>query len=189
MEKITLTRADVENAHTYIPLKDKTALAETIARGCIVSVETSLTDDESGEVTALPSRAQEDMMTKRRALMGCLMCYYLRQPFDGWQEDICAPLDLYDQWAGSHVFNQLSRMKYSGAAGLRDKIFDLMEDYRELEKMVNGAIHTLLEHMNDPAARIVQMMNAQLTPESLKAAEAEMKRLSGALQGLEKNGK
>jgi hypothetical protein len=131
--------------------------------------------DEKGEAS-VPNRAEEDVLYSRRAAMGVFLRHYLNYEFEGWEEDIALPLNLYDQWAGSHVFNQLERLK--SVAAVRDKVFDILADYKEFVKLLNNAIYTRINHQNDAVLRFNQMMESSTTPEAFQQAREELVKLA-----------
>lgn len=84
----------------------------------------------------------------------------------------------YDAWAGSHVFNQLERWKRDG--DLKFKAYDLLYDYKDLEKRFSAQISSLLAVQNDPVIRQAQQMTASVKElpvvlEQLKALQEENK--------------
>ena len=78
----------------------------------------------------------------------------------------------YDRWAAAHILNQIERMKSN--ASLRDKCFDLLQDYKTLEKMLNTEVYGLIRAMNDSVSRIIAQIQASTTPESMKNAMAQL---------------
>ena len=75
--------------------------------------------------------------------------------------------DDYDLVGGVQLVNQIDRMKKQSDA-LRDKAYDLLADYRDLEKMLNTEINANLAVMNDVVARMAMSSAAAMTPESMK---------------------
>ena len=55
---------------------------------------------------------------------------------------------------------------------LRDKAFDLLADFRDLEKMLNTEIYANLAVMNDVVARMNMAMQSAVTPEKLQELTA-----------------
>lgn len=172
MEKIVITGEMIDKAESYLPLARKLAIIEVITPLCISTVRLV---DEKGEAS-VPNRAEEDVLYSRRAAMGVFLRHYLNYEFEGWEEDIALPLNLYDQWAGSHVFNQLERLK--SVAAVRDKVFDILADYKEFVKLLNNAIYTRINHQNDAVLRFNQMMESNTTPEAFQQAREELIKLA-----------
>lgn len=172
MEKIVITGEMVDKAESYLPLARKLAIIEAVTPLCISTVRLV---DEKGEAS-VPNRAEEDVLYSRRAAMGVFLRHYLNYEFEGWEEDIALPLNLYDQWAGSHIFNQLERLKSMTA--VRDKVFDILADYKEFVKLLNNAIYTRINHQNDFVLRFNQMIESSTTPEAFQEAREELVKLA-----------
>ena len=77
--------------------------------------------------------------------------------------------------------NQLERMK--GNAELRDKVFDILRDYRDLEKRLSTAVYNAMQVMNDPANRLLQKIQMDTSEQAL---EAQKKNLDDLMSELEK---
>ena len=52
---------------------------------------------------------------------------------------------------------------------LQEKIYDLLADYKLLEKLLNAECYGMLPAMNDTVSRFQMMMSAQTTPEAMEA--------------------
>ena len=87
--------------------------------------------------------------------------------------------DDYDRWAGGHLFNQIDRMKGKGPE-LRDKAFDLLADYRDLEKMLKTEIYGMLQAMNDPVSRFQDLAAQSMTPEAVQKTLDDLKEARSA---------
>ena len=59
--------------------------------------------------------------------------------------------------------------KRTADKSLQDKIYDLLADYKTLEKLLNAECYGLLPAMNDTLSRFQMMMAAQTTPEAMDA--------------------
>ena len=79
----------------------------------------------------------------------------------------CMSADEYDKWAGSHVMNQMERWKRAKNT-VSNKVYDIMYDFKAFENMLLGAIRDEIDARNDPALRMMQMMDAQTSPETLR---------------------
>ena len=100
--------------------------------------------------------------------MGIFARFYLKAEYDPTEDDFLMAADDYDRWAGSHVFKQIDRLRNSEK--VRDKIFDILSDYRDFEKKLNTEIYSMLQLQNDPCSRLCAMMFMQTTPEAIKSA-------------------
>lgn len=152
-------------AHTYVPLMEKAAIVSHCAERCIDRVVVNTGEKFRGDV---PPMYRENGQRKRRYLMGILARAYLRMDFDDCEEDEwLLSADDYDLVRGAQLINQIDRMKKQSDA-LRDKAYDLLADYRDLEKMLNTEINANLAVMNDVVARMAMSAAAAMTPESMK---------------------
>lgn len=157
--KIIITRELMEQARDYIPLAEKEAwVAENAPK---VFDKLAITSD--GE--PLPPMYMVNTGLKSRYLMAALVGLYFgfktAEPKSDDDADIwLMSVDDYDDWAGSHVFNQLERLKRDGE--LKTKAYDLMFDYKDLEKRFSAQISSLLAVQNDPVIRQNEMMAAQV---------------------------
>ena len=158
------TEEDILNANTYMPieLKGKTAKAIAVSSIAVVNVNMDITSD-SGEKSQspLPPRYTEDAVTKMAWQLRMLLVYYLKQ--DLGSDTMTAAQ--YDDWGQVAVFNQLDRLKQSKNADVRNKVYDILDDYRELCKMISTEIAMELAVRNDPFNRIAVWLMEQISPE------------------------
>lgn len=183
--KIVITPEIVKNATDYIPLMKKQEMAETIAQKCIVKVLMKYTEKGDGtDSVPMPDRYQEYHMYTNLYLMGVLAHEYLHIPYEGDgtgkeiidYENLKMPANVYDQWGASHVLNQLEQMKTDRE--MREKVFDLLNDYKDFRWMLAHEIDILLGHNNDVVTRMMQALGA-----SIKEMTADsMQELGEALQ-------
>lgn len=103
--------------------------------------------------------------------------------------------DAYDEWAGSHVINQLERLKRSktglvphenATETVADKVFDILYDYRGFETMLAGAIRDLLAVKNDNCSRFYEMMQSASDPEEVARAIEEIGKLKAEMENHER---
>lgn len=167
--KIVITTEIVKNATDYIPLMKKQEMAETIAQKCIVKVLMKYTEKGDGtDSVPMPDRYQEYHMYTNLYLMGVLAHEYLHIPYEGDgtgkeiidYENLKMPANVYDQWGASHVLNQLEQMKTDRE--LREKVFDLLNDYKDFRWMLAHEIDILLGHNNDVVTRMMQAIGASI---------------------------
>lgn len=178
-DEFRITKEIMQNATTYIPIALKELIASTLARGCVR--ETGAIRPEDMEIEpdmfGLEPVYCESTLNKARSMMGILLAFYLKLRSD--DDSIMCDIDVYDQWAGAHVLNQIERYK---AGDMREKAFDLLSDYREMEKMLNSAIYSVLREMNDPVKRLVHSVGAMSNEEALKNAIEMMEQASGGIK-------
>ena len=184
--KIVITPEIVKNATDYIPLMKKQEMAETIAQKCIVKVLMKYTEKGDGtDSVPMPDRYQEYHMYTNLYLMGVLAHEYLHIPYEGDgtgkeiidYENLKMPANVYDQWGASHVLNQLEQMKTDRE--LREKVFDLLNDYKDFRWMLAHEIDILLGHNNDVVTRMMQAICASIK----EMAADSMHELGETLQG------
>lgn len=153
------------NAKSYVPLMQKEEIVSHCAERCIDRVVVNTGEKFRGDT---PPMYRENGQRKRRYLMGILARAYLRMDFEGCGGDRwLMSADDYDWVGGVQLINQIERMKKQGDA-LRDKAYDLLADYRDLEKMLNTEIAANLDVMNDVVARMTMSAASAVTPESMK---------------------
>ena len=153
------------NAKSYVPLMQKEEIVSHCAERCIDRVVVNTGEKFRGDT---PPMYRENGQRKRRYLMGILVRAYLRLDFDGCGGDRwLMSADDYDWVGGVQLINQIDRMKKQSDA-LRDKAYDLLADYRDLEKMLNTEIAANLDVMNDVVARMTMSAASAVTPESMK---------------------
>lgn len=153
------------NAKSYVPLMQKEEIVSHCAERCIDRVVVNTGEKFRGDT---PPMYRENGQRKRRYLMGILARAYLRLDFEGCGGDRwLMSADDYDWVGGVQLINQIDRMKKQSDA-LRDKAYDLLADYRDLEKMLNTEIAANLDVMNDVVARMTMNAASAVTPESMK---------------------
>ena len=72
-------------------------------------------------------------------------------------------------------------MKTSPA--VRDGVFDILTDYRELKGMVDAQIFAKIRNANDPLARIAAAIAVSLTPERVSELGEQIKSLQKEISG------
>lgn len=179
-ENYKITQEVMEKAQTYIPIAMKELIASDLARDCIKETQMIRPHDaeepEESEFGLRPVYG-ESPSTKARIMMTILMSMYLKV----WDDDapfLCAAEE-YDKWAGAHVLNQIERFK---SGEYREKAFDLIADYREMERYLNSAIYSVLRELNDPVKRFMEAMGEIGSAEGIQKA---LDTIESAYQGIE----
>ena len=181
MEYVKLTEQDVKKASTYVPLAAKIAFVEYAAERCFDRMNVTMNDGAALNLPMAPMY-KENMGLKSRYLMGALVKSYLGKDYEPVEnDDWLMAQDDYDRWAGGHVFNQLERMKGCGGQ-VREIIFDLLADYRDLEKRLTVEMRGMLGVMNEPVNRILATMQSQTTPEAFARGKAKLEELTAELE-------
>ena len=151
-EKFALTAEEIQKAEDYIPIEKKIKFVEENAPLCVDRMNVMATIGEDS--VELPPIYKENSELKSRFLLGFLLKEYFGIKY-AEEDDVeyAITREEYDRISSSHIFNQLERMKSNQA--LRDKVFDLLSDYKDVEKRMNTEIYGILNTQNDPVARVV----------------------------------
>ena len=178
-----ITREVVLGAKQYIPLEKKMDFAVHVAEKCCDVAQTKIGIGESELM--VPELRVENYALRQRYLMGALYGIYLGVQFEPVEgTEWLMAQDDYNWAASQFPVNQLERFKSD--AEVRDKIFNLLRDYKELERMVGAEIGNTLAIGNDIAARLMMALTMSITPEALKAleqAENELREQAKSLRG------
>lgn len=160
----TITEQDILNATSYMPIAKKVSTAQAVAYLAISQVEVTTSDDQDKERSfKLPVRYIENVQTRALYQMMLLLTFYLKQEIG---ENLT--VEEYDAWGESAIFNQLDRLKQSKNVEVRNKVYDILDDYRELTKFIGSEIASRLTVQNDPIERIGAWLADQVTPEMIE---------------------
>ena len=150
---IKITIEDILNANDYIHAVERQELIESIAPKCIVKVRTSYIPTGATESVPIPDRFQEYGMLTSLYLMGVLAVKYLNRPFEGSDESLQMPANIYDEWAGSHVLSQIEAMRSDKT--VHDKACHILQDFYAFRTALYREIETNLGHQNDIVWRLL----------------------------------
>lgn len=156
--RFEVTKEMMENADSYMPIVMKEGISASVARACVRDtgdIHPLLSREEDENDYNVPPMYGEDTGAKARIMLTILMSYYLKV----WDRDksfMCEDGE-YDAVMESHIMNQIERFK---ATDCREKAFDILSDYKELEKYVNCAIYSVLREKNDPVRRMMESLGA-----------------------------
>lgn len=180
-----ITEEIILNADKYIPISTKSALARNFADDCISEVKISVDSAEGSDV--LPPRYQENPKMKSLYGMMTLLSNYLHVLKPDENGEITFDTSDFDEWGSSCIMNQLDRMKSSKNIEVRNKVYDILDDYREFYRMLGVEISALVANKNDVLVRFLQYFTASITPDMVSDA---MERFKGTLEEMkEYNGK
>ncbi len=172
-----ITEEMVEKATAYIPLADKVAFAVVTAKECIEPVEIGVLNIQANETMALPSLYQEDTFKKQLYLMQAFLKDYLH---------IAVPdeftADVYDEYAKDQPLNQLERLKTKGKPETKDKVFDLLADYKALKKLLDSEIYKLVSARNSTLDRFLASVTLMSDPETVKKMVAELQKVTAQVE-------
>ena len=169
---VTITESDISKASTYVPIEAKKGVARIIALFCV---------EPAADMGGAPVY-RENRKFRQMFLMGILAEMYLHRDYhlqrvklgeDGEEQDVRLLMQEseYDEWAASHVVNQLERLKKDKTKKVSNTVYDLLYDYKAFENMIFGAIRDELEARNDPLRRAAAVL-CEITPDMIKTALA-----------------
>ncbi len=155
MDKIVITKEMLLAARDYVEQGVKEAWCKDNA-GKVFDRLAITADDEP-----VPPMYMLNAGLKARYLMAAFAAFYLKQDYEALESDnALMSVEEYDRWAGSHALNQIERWKQDRE--LRDKCFDLLSDYKDLEKQFSVQINGMLAAMNDTVIRQSEYMATQM---------------------------
>lgn len=169
--RFEITEEMLQRAERYIPLARKIAFAETYAKECIRPVEITTQKLESDSLLALPQLYEESTLMKSLVMMQGLLTMYLHIDIG---DSEFTPKE-YDKYAAWHPLNQLERMKT--VASVKDKVYDLIADYKELKKLFETEVYNQKVLHNDTVERVFAGISVINDPETLKKVMEELKKV------------
>lgn len=174
MASITITDEDIRLASDYMANAVKEQWVSETAPKCL----DKLNIEVDGE--AIPPMYAVNSGRKARYLMLAFCVSYLRKEVKSDKKDgDLMDEEEYDLWAGNHVFCQINRLKSN--LSVKDKCFDILSDYADLEKRLSTQINALLAVQNDPVMRQAQYSKAAMR--ELPEVIDELKKLQEARGG------
>ena len=153
--KIKLSKETLLAATDYIPNAIKESWVADTAPKCFDRLAITV-DNET-----MPEMYMVNTGLKSRYLMTALVSLYFGHEYeaDDTDESLISE-QAYDKWAGSHIFCEIDRWKHDNE--LRDKCFDLLYDFHDLEKRLSSQIASLLNVQNDSVLRQSRYMENQM---------------------------
>lgn len=149
-----ITKEMIEKANTYMPIEEKISLSKIIAEKCVDIIPQSHKNpvsDRANKMLSLPLPEGELPSLKSMLTLSVLLGFYLDIDIDTENKNAMT-FASYDEYANSHPLNQLDRLKSN--AELRDKVYDLVADFKEFKKMVDTEIYNIRTYRNDPLVRL-----------------------------------
>ena len=166
IESYIVTEKDLKKVTTYIPLRAKTEWVRLVSDSCMDKVELTYMDE------SMPFMYMENADRKSRFLLGFFLRLYLHfnwehsedeAPEDEW----LVPYDVYDSWMAGHVFAQIEKLKSD--KDVKDICFNLLSEYKDVERRLNNEIYGKLQIKNDPVSRQIMQQQMSVTPEAIEA--------------------
>lgn len=167
-----ITEEIILNATTYLPIETKSVMAREFAKNCVSEVQVSI--EENDFTSVLPPRYQENPMLKSLYGMMTLLDQYLHLIVRDENGDATLDAEEFDEWGKSCVMNQLDRMKSSKNVEVRNRVYDILDDYREFYRMLGVEISALVANKNDFLSRFLQYFSMSITPDMFKDAFANL---------------
>ena len=184
-ERITITEETINNGVSYALCELKEKFVEDVYMKCLNRVDVNL--DDSGNAP-MPYMYMENTFLKSRYLMTALAKFYLRMDVKTEDGDMwLMTRNEYDRFGASHVIGQLNRFRNNNPE-LKDKVFDLLRDYSDLERKLSNAIRSGLTVMNDPANRIFQKITMDVSEEALASQKEQLEDLKKQFAELKGDG-
>lgn len=180
-DMLVLTEEIIRAARSYVPLAEKEDFVRSVSDNCFDRIAIGSRNGED-----IPPMWKENGFIKQRYLAGALMKLYLEIDFIGEKGDKRLPTQTEYDWimAGSPI-NQIERIRKSSKdTEVRDKCYDLLYDFKTLERLLTGEIAGMRPAANDTLSRFSTMMEAQTSPEAFEKIAASAEDLKKAMDEL-----
>lgn len=170
----------IKKATSYIPLATKKGIATALADACLVAIDKTTENIATETQLPIPQLYREECGAKPLYLMYYFLTEYLHIAVsDEFTEEE------YDYYAGSHIFNQLERFKTADKE-IKDKVFDILYDYKELKKMLDTEIFNLKESRNSSLDRLSDSISLFSSPENIKQLNDLLQKTIGEVETAQK---
>lgn len=172
----------IEKATAYMPLSMKKAIAVAVAKQCLETVDKTTESIATETALPIPQLYKEACGAKVPYLMYYFLTEYLHielsDDFD--QSD-------YDYYAQFQPLMQLERLKVNcKKQENKNKVFDILYDFKELKKMLDTEIFNLKESKNDTLTRLNDSISLFASPENIKALNELLQRTIGEVEVAQK---
>ena len=161
-KNFVITEEMIRNAASYIPHARKKAIAKATAKACLAAADKATADITEETSLPIPQLYREECGAKPLHLMYFFLNDYLRLGLgDEFTEEE------FDYYASAHPINQLERLK-SGDLEIKNKVFDILYDYKQLKSMIEVEIYNLKETRNNTLDRVQDSISLFTTPENIE---------------------
>ena len=159
MEQYVITRETMVAAKSYLPITKKMEFLDH-ASECFDRLSITNGNDP------MPPMWKENAGLKARYLLAALLHFYLEEPTLVFEdaEHFLISEETFDKFASSHPIMQIERFKRDKDESIRNKAYDLLADYFQLEKAFNAEIRSMLDVQNDMVVR-QQLLNKMVVQE------------------------
>lgn len=159
MEQYVITREAFLAAKNYLPIAKKMEFLDH-ASECFDKLSIKNGND------SMPPMWKENAGLKARYLLAALLHFYLEEPTLVFEDagHFLISEETFDKFASSHPIMQIERFKRDKDESIRNKAYDLLADYFQLEKAFNAEIRSMLDVQNDMVVR-QQLLNKMVVQE------------------------
>lgn len=180
-KKFIIDEKMIAEATDYIPFTDKIDIVNELADSCLEPVDKSLDGIATETQLPIPQLYKERCGAKQYFLMYYFLTKYLHISIeaDKWT------VEQFDYYASSHIFNQLERFK-SADKEIKDKVFDILYDFKELKKMLDTEIFNLKESRNNGLERVQSYIDLFASPENIKQLNDLLQKTIGEVETAQK---
>ena len=180
-EKFIITDEMIRGAESYIPFVDKLTIVSETAEACLEPVDRETAGIATETQLPIPQLYKERSGAKQFFLMYYFLTRYLHITLseEGWTTEE------YDYYASAHIFNQLERFK-SGDAEIKNKVFDILYDYKQLKSMLEIEIYDLKKAKNSALDRLQDSISLFASPENIAKLNELMQKNLGELEEAQK---
>lgn len=169
-----------DRAIAYIPIAEKQRWIGDVVVRCFDPINIA---GVSG-VDEMPPMYKENTFQRYKYLAGAVLKMYLGEDFSPISEDDpwMMPDDTYDFFCSEKPLAQIERIRRTSKDNaIKDKCFNLVQDYKDLRDMLSNEIHGLMRAMNDTLSRFQMLMAAQTTPEYVEKLTSELNTVQSEL--------
>lgn len=159
------TAETIINAESYVPLAKKVEFINYASERCFTSLKIT-SNPETAQAKVMPSMYKINAALKSRYLLGAFLKLYLKEeyvPVEG--DEWLLSQDDYDNYKSGHLFNEMNRFKSNNE--IRDKVFDILSDFKELTTMFEEELEGSLLALNDVVSRIYMAFTEMVTPDQV----------------------
>ena len=184
-EYYTITAEDLKTkVTTYIDLQAKHEWVRLVSVKCLDQINASAMfqlDDGS-----LPPFYTENADRKSRYLLGFFLRLYMNWKWEVAEDEDewLLPYEEYDKWMRGHIFAQIE--KYKSDKDAKDICFNLLAEYKDVERRLNSELYGLLQTLNDPTSRQITAQITSVTPEAIEQLFSGMEKAREAVDEYKK---
>ena len=181
-EKFIITDEMIRGAESYIPYVDKLTIVAETAEACLEPVDKGTAGIATETQLPIPQLYKERCGAKQYFLMYYFLTRYLRLDIDSdaWNDEE------YDYYASAHIFNRLERFKSGSVTEVKNKVFDILSDYKQLRSMLDTEVYDLKKSKNSALDRLQDSIALFSAPENIAKLNELMKKDLGELEVAQK---